>query len=218
LSVKLANLLAEDGSIIIEIGNAWVEGLPEMSTLPIEALLAFKKTSKLHLCQHVICHNPARLPSPAQWVNVKRVRLKDSFTHVWWLSKTENPKADNRRVLVSYSEAMKLLLKRKKYNHGIRPSGHKISKNGFLKNHRGAIASNVIDFESNDARLPKALLKYSATGWDAQYRNYCKSKGVKAHPARMQTELAAFFIRFLTDENDLVVDPFGLQPVRLTPA
>ena len=93
LAGRLADLLTDDGSIVIEIGNAWEQGAPVMSTLPVEALLAFKKAAQLHLCQHVICHNPARLPSPAEWVNVRRIRLKDSFTHVWWMSRSKNPES-----------------------------------------------------------------------------------------------------------------------------
>jgi hypothetical protein len=127
LAPRLCDLLAPDGSVVIEIGNSWEPAVPVMSTLGLEALLAFKRAGKLHLCQHVICHNPARLPSPAQWVNVNRERLKDSFTHVWWMSRAVHPKADNRRVLLPYSHHMKALLKSQKYNSGIRPSGHLIS-------------------------------------------------------------------------------------------
>ncbi len=209
LSPKLVELLKPDGSIVIEIGNAWVEGVPTMSTLSLEALLAFKKASGLHLCQHIICHNTARLPSPAQWVNVNRIRLKDSFTHVWWLSLAEYPKADNRRVLLPYSPAMKKLLKSQSYNSGRRPSGHTISTKGFLKDHGGAIAPNVLDFEPDDGRVPCGLLKFTGTSWDANYREYCKAKDFEPHPARMQSELAAFFIQFLTDKRDLVFDPFA---------
>lgn len=207
LAVPLADLLADDGSIVIEIGNAWEEGSPIMSTLPLEALLAFKRTANLNLCQHVICHNPARLPSPAAWVNLKRARLKDSFTHVWWMSKAEFPKADNRRVLNPYSADMKKLLKAQKYNSGTRPSGHVISETGFLKDHGGAIGPNVLDLTG--AHYPEALLKFTGTKWDAGYRSYCEAKGLPAHPARMQSSLSAFFIQFLTEEGDLVLDPFG---------
>lgn len=70
LACPLADLLTDDGSIVIEIGNAWEQGAPIMSTLPLEALLAFKRSANLNLCQHIICHNPARLPSPAAWVNL----------------------------------------------------------------------------------------------------------------------------------------------------
>lgn len=207
LGGEFSNLLTEDGSIVIEIGNAWEEGAPVMSTLPLEALLAFKEAAKLHLCQHIICHNPARLPSPAAWVSVNRIRLKDSFTHVWWMSKSKFPKADNRKVLNPYSKDMKRLLKSKKYNAGVRPSGHVISETGFLQDHGGSIGPNVIDLVGE--HFPEALLRYTGTKWDAKYRAYCKVKGLHAHPARMQSSLSAFFIEFLTDENDLVFDPFA---------
>jgi DNA modification methylase len=207
LATPLADLLTDDGSIVIEIGNAWEEGAPIMSTLPLEALLAFKRAAKLNLCQHVICHNPARLPSPAAWVNLKRARLKDSFTHVWWMSKAVFPKADNRHVLNPYSKDMKKLLARQSYNAGTRPSGHVISKTGFLTDHGGSIGPNVLDLTGE--HYPDSLLKYTGTGWDAGYRTYCKENGLPSHPARMQSSLPAFFIQFLTDENDLVLDPFG---------
>jgi DNA modification methylase len=200
LASPLADLLTEDGSIVIEIGNAWEAGAPIMSTLPLEALFAFKKAARLNLCQHVICHNPARLPSPAEWVNVKRVRLKDSFTHVWWMSRAEFPKADN-------SKEMKKLLKSQKYNSGTRPSGHVISETGFLKDHGGAIGPNVLDVDGE--QYPESLLKFTGTKWDAAYRAYCKATKLPSHPARMQSSLSAFFIQFLTDQGDLVLDPFA---------
>jgi hypothetical protein len=209
LAPRLCELLAPDGSIVIEIGNSWEPGVPVMSTLGLEALLAFKRAGGLHLSQHVICHNPARLPSPAQWVNVNRERLKDSFTHVWWMSRAKHPKADNRDVLLPYSQHMKGLLKSKKYNAGVRPSGHVISKTGFLTNHGGAIAPNVISFAEDAPSLPESLLKFSGTSADIKYREYCMEKGYEAHPARMQIGLASFFIQFLTETEDIVFDPFA---------
>ena len=118
LAPRLTELLTPDGSIVMELGNAWEPGSPVMSTLALEAFLAFKEAGKLNLCQQFVCHNPARLPSPAQWVNVERIRVKDSFTHIWWMSPTERPKADNRRVLTEYSDEMKDLLTRRSYNGG----------------------------------------------------------------------------------------------------
>lgn len=209
LAPAIAELLSPKGSIVLEIGNAWVEGVPEMSTLPLEALLSFKKAADLHLCQHVICHNPARLPGPAAWVTVKRLRLKDSFTHVWWMSKSAWPEADNRRVLAPYSADMKKLLARKSYNAGRRPSGHVISEEGFLRDHGGAISANVIELDPRAEKIPESLLKFTGTTWESPYRTYCKEQGLPAHPARMQPALAAFFIEFLTAPSALVFDPFG---------
>jgi hypothetical protein len=99
LAPLFRSLLTSDGSIVIELGNAWVPGSPTMSTLTLRALLEFQEKAELHLCQEFICFNPARLPTPAQWVTIERSRVKDAFTRVWWLSPTERPKADNRRVL-----------------------------------------------------------------------------------------------------------------------
>lgn len=209
LAPKFKKLLSPRGSLVIEIGNAWEDGDPVMSTLPLRALLAFKEAGRFHLCQHVICHNPARLPGPAAWVTIERIRLKDSFTHVWWLSAVKRPKASNSNVLLPYSTHMRALLARQEYNAGTRPSGHNISKSGFLKNHGGAIAPNVLDIEGEGARRPGSLLQFTGTGWDSGYRAYCKQNGLDVHPARMQAGLAGFFIQLLTDKDDLVFDPFG---------
>ena len=191
----LRDTLSPTGSIVLEVGNSWESGHPVMSTLGLRALLSFLDSGKLHLCQQFVCHNPARLPGPAQWVNVERVRVKDSFTHVWWMSPTEHPRADNRRVLTRYSAAMRQLLDSGKYNSGTRPSEHHVGKKSFLCDHGGAIPSNVLSFANTRST-------------DA-YRRYCRKQGLRAHPARMQPEMAEFFIKFLTDPGDLVLDPFA---------
>jgi hypothetical protein len=104
-----SDLLTPTGSIVIEMGNAWEPGRPVISTLALRSLLMFIDSAKLNLCQQFVWHNPAKLPSPAQWVNVERIRVKDSYTHVWWLAKTDRPYADNRQILAKYSDSMESL-------------------------------------------------------------------------------------------------------------
>jgi site-specific DNA-methyltransferase (cytosine-N4-specific) len=166
-----------------------------MSTLGLEALLGFKKRGDLVLCQQFVWHNPARLPTPIEWVNKRRIRVKDSYTHVWWLAKGDHPVANNRRVLVPYSGSMRSLLKTGKYNSGKRPSEHNIGATSFLKDNGGAIPSNVLSISNTE-------------GGDA-YHAYCRSHGIKPHPARMPVALAEFFVKFLTRPGDLVLDPFA---------
>ncbi|HWJ42002.1 MAG TPA: site-specific DNA-methyltransferase [Solirubrobacterales bacterium] len=192
---KLGDLLTEDGSFVVELGNAWEPGEPVMSTLALEALLTLRNSGHFKLCQQFVVHNPARLPSPAQWVNVERIRVKDSYTNVWWMSRVARPKADNRKVLTAYSSSMKKLLRRKSYNAGRRPSEHTIGKESFLTDNGGAIPANVLEL--------------SNTISSDRYRAYCKERDLKVHPARMPPKLAEFFVKFLTDEGDLVLDPFG---------
>ena len=195
ITTSLKDYLADDGSLVIEIGNSWEKNQPTMSTLPLETLLSIKKKGNFKLCQQFVWFNTAKLPSPAQWVNIERSRVKDSFTTIWWLSKSATPKANNNNVLEEYSDSMKKLLKTKKYNSGLRPSQHEIGEKSFLKNNGGAIPSNV--------------LVAANTASNSAYLNNCKKKGFKPHPARMPNFIADFFIRFLTDKNDLVLDPFS---------
>lgn len=214
LAPVFSDLLTEDGSIVIEVGNSWEPNRPVQSLLALEALLAFTKAkgANLRLVQQFVCYNPSRLPSPASWVTVKPMRTVDSFTHVWWLAKTDTPKADNRKVLRPYSKAMKDLLKRGAYNAGRRPSEHTVSETGFLNDRGGSIAHNLFELEPLEAhrevRLPNAF-SFSNTASKDFFHAACKERGIVPHPARMPVGLASFFIEFLTDAGDLVLDPFG---------
>jgi hypothetical protein len=189
------SMLTDNGSIVIELGNAWEPGKPVMSTLALESLLTFLKAGQLHLCQQFVCHNPARLPSPAAWVTVRRERVTDSYTNLWWMSRSVYPKSDNRKVLQPYSEAMKRLIARRSYNTNKRPSDHSISQTSFFRDNGGSIPSNVLQFSNTASR--------------DEYLAFCRSNKLPPHPARMPTGLPEFFIKFLTDPGDTVLDPFG---------
>lgn len=203
----LRDIIADDGSIVIEIGNAWEPKRPVMSTLVLRTLLKFLEKGKLNLCQEFVWYNPARLPSPIQWVNVERIRVKDAFTRIWWMSPSDRPKADNRKVLREYSASMKKLIKSGTYNAGARPSQHNIGKNSFKTNNQGAIPPNVID--GDKAPSLGTLLKGTNTHSHDQYQVFCRSNNIPLHPARMPQDLVEFFVRFLTDKGDLVLDPFA---------
>ena len=209
LAPAFADLLTTDGSIVLELGNAWEPGEPIQSLLPIKSLLAFVENQKagLNLCQEFVCFNPARLPSPAQWVTVNRIRVKDSFTRLWWMARTSHPAADNTRVLREYSKSMKELLARQSYNSGKRPSQHNISKEGFLKRHRGAIPPNVIT--EDPELIPSDLLIGANTRSTEAYQDFCREFDLGLHPARMPQFVAEFFVKFLSKPGDLVLDPFS---------
>lgn len=210
-----SDLLTEDGSLVIEIGNAWEPERPVQSLLHLECLFGLVKHPKanLRLIQEFICYNPSKLPSPAQWVTVNRLRTVDSYTHVWWIAKNDFPKADNSKVLRPYSKSMLSLLKKQKYNAGKRPSEHNISETGFLKDNGGSIAHNFFELEQVDdnreVRLPHSVLSFSNTSSNDYYLKMCREKNIKPHPARMSGGLVNFFIEFLTDEDDLILDPFS---------
>jgi len=190
---EFKRVLTEDGSLVIDLGGAYLPGNPVRSIYQFDLLVRLCKELDFFLAQEFFHYNPARLPSPAEWVNVRRIRVKDSVNVVWWLSKSEFPKADNRKVLKPYSESMKSLLKNG-YKAKLRPSGHDISEN-FSKDNKGAIPPN--------------LLEISNTESNSLYLRQCRNAGIKPHPARFPKDFATFFISFLTDENDIVMDPFA---------
>jgi len=214
LAPLFGELLTPTGSIVIELGNSWIRGRPVQSLLHLECLLGFVKHPKadLRLCQQFICYNPARLPSPAQWVTINKIRATDSFTHLWWIARTDFPKADTTKVQRPYSQAMKTLLRTRSYNNGSRPSQHQISETGFLSDRGGSTPQNLFELErldlSRDPRLP-SVIDFANTSSNDFFLKYCREKKIDPHPARMPAGLAAFFIQMLTEKGDLVLDPFA---------
>jgi DNA modification methylase len=186
-------VLKDSGSLVIDIGGSWVQGQPTRSLYHFELLIMLCKEFGFHLAQEIFWWNPSKLPSPAEWVTVRRVRLKDAINCIWWLSKTPWPKASNRRVPWPYSDAMQDLLKNG-YRAKLRPSGHDISEK-FSVNNGVAIAPNLIAIANTES--------------NSFYLRACEEHGMKPHPARYPADLPEFFIRMLTDPGDLVVDPFA---------
>lgn len=186
-------ILADDGSLVIDLGGAYLPGAPVRSIYQFELLVRLCKEFGFFLAQEFFHYNPARLPAPAEWVNVRRMRVKDSVNVVWWLSKTEWPKANNRNVLRAYSKSMESLLKNG-YRAKMRPSGHDISSN-FSKENGGAIPPNLLELANTES--------------NSAYLRRCRESGLAPHPARFPRDFAAFFIKFLTDEGDVILDPFA---------
>lgn len=186
-------VLKDSGSLVIDIGGAWVPGQPTRSLYHFKLLVMLVEEYGFHLCQEHYWWNPSKLPTPAEWVNIRRIRVKDAVNTVWWLSKTAYPKANNRRVLQPYSKAMEVLLE-KGYKGKLRPSGHDISDK-FNKNNGGSVPPN--------------LLAIANTESNGRYQDRCRAENIAIHPARFPALLPEYFIRFLTDPGDLVVDPFG---------
>ncbi len=189
-------VLKDNGSFVLDLGGAYQRGRPTRSLHNYRVLLAFCDELGYNLAEEFYWFNPAKLPSPIEWVNKRKIRAKDSVNTLWWFSKTEWPKADVRKVLTPYSARMKKLLADPAsfYRPKDRPSGHDISA-GFGK--------------ANDEAIPSNLLQIPNTDSNSHYLRTCKALGKEAHPARFPKELPRFFIEFLTEPGDLVVDIFS---------
>lgn len=192
-AAEVHRILKPSGSFVLNVGGAWTPGHPTRSLYHYRLLLALCDNLDYKLAQEFFWYNPAKMPAPAEWVNVQRIRVKDSVEYIFWLSPSERPKANNNNVLLPYSKDMERLIKRG-LNQTKRPSGHMI-REGFSKDKGGSIPPNLIQVGNNES--------------NSNYIKESKRLGKKIHPARFPAELPRFFIEFLTDAGDLVLDPFA---------
>ena len=76
----------------------------------------------------------------------------------------------------------------------VRPSGHNINAS-FAQDRGGSIPGNLIECGNNES--------------NSNYFAALKRMKRKIHPARFPAELPRFFINFLTEQDDIVLDPFA---------
>lgn len=213
---EFKRVLKPQGSLVIDIGGTWLKGYPVRSLYHYELVLKLCKPEEdgglgFLLAQELYWYNPAKLPTPAEWVTVRRERVKDAVNTVWWLSVNEHPKANNRRVLKPYSEAQHSLMQNG-YKAKLRPSEHQISTK-FGVDNGGAIPPNIIEDSESEGTLgcavPVNVIAASNTSSNDSYLQHCRKKGIPPHPARFPAALPEFVIGLCTEEGDLVLDPFA---------
>lgn len=193
LAKEIFRVLKKTGSFVLNIGGSWNRGKPTRSLYHFKILIMLCEEIGFNLAQELYFWNPSKLPNPAEWCTIRKIRVKDSIEPIWWLSKTPYPKASNQRVLQPYSRSMENLLVNG-YEAKLRPSGHDISDK-FMIRHKGSITSNLLAMPNTES--------------NSHYLKYCQENKLTPHPARFPSTLPEFFIRMCTDENDVVIDPFG---------
>jgi site-specific DNA-methyltransferase (cytosine-N4-specific) len=193
---EVFRVLKDTGSFVLDLGGTYRSKMPSRSLYNFRVLLAFCDTIGFHLAEDFYWFNPAKLPSPIEWVNKKKIRAKDSVNTIWWFGKTAFPKADVRNVLAPYSERMKKLIEAPEnfYKPKKRPSGHDIGS-AFGKDNGGAIPSNLLEIPNTEST--------------SNYLRMCTEFGIQRHPARFPSALPSFFIKMLTERDDIVLDIFG---------
>ena len=173
---EIKRVLRPDGSFVLNIGGSWTPGEPVRSLYHFRLLLALCDELDFNLCQEFFWYNPAKMPAPAEWVNVRRLRVKDSVEYIFWLAPTAFPKADNSKVLQAYSKDMERLIKRG-VKQTRRPSGHNI-KTTFAADKGGSIPPNLIECGNNES--------------NSRYIKESKRQGQKVHPCALPRRAASF--------------------------
>jgi site-specific DNA-methyltransferase (cytosine-N4-specific) len=195
-AIEFKRILKRNGSLVLHLGGSWIKGIPSKSLYNFKVLIYLCEELGFYLSQDFYWYNKAKLPGPAEWTNVRRIRIKDAVEPIWWLSKVPYPYANNKYVLNEYSDEMKkLLLNDNYYKSGVvRPSEHTITKK-FYKDNKGSIPPNFFNYANTDS--------------NSIYMRGCRDNNIKSHPSKFPEELPEFFIKFLTKEKDVVLDPFA---------
>lgn len=194
LASEWKRMLVDNGSLVLNVGPVWDRNQPTQSLYEERLLLRLVDEIGFHLAQRCYYHSPSRIPS-SEWVTIRRVRVRNTVENIWWLSKSPNPKADNRRILLPYSDRMLKLISSGGETRRERPTGHGGTKNGFGRDNGGMIPSNLItttNAQSND-----------------HYHRMCRQHGLPANPAAFGDLIPSYFIKLLTDEGDYCYDPFS---------
>jgi DNA modification methylase len=205
---EIYRILTDDGSFVLNIGGSYNKGSPTRSLYHFKLLIALVEEINFHLAQECFWFNPAKMPMPAEWVTVRRIRIKDSVEYIWWLAKSEWAKSNNRNVLKEYSRDMKRL-NGKGLKPTKRPSGHNINLSFSKTDAGGSIPTNVIEDGIPYDDAASNFLRFGNNAANDNYTIKCKQAGIKPHPARFPVALPEFFIKLLTDEGDIILDPFA---------
>lgn len=192
--------LIPGGSIVLNISNDIFESKSPARSLYIERLiLALHDRLGLSLMDRMPWVNYSKPPGPTHWACVKRVQLTTAYEPVFWF--TNDPKrvrSDNRRVLEPHTDRHARLMQaggaRRTAVYG--DGAYKIRPDSYGKITEGKIPRNVIQrgHSCNDTRA---------------YREHAATLGLPTHGAMQPTSIPDFFIRFLTEPGELVVDNFG---------
>lgn len=187
-------LLTDDGSLCLNLGDCWQRGIPSMDLYRERLLLGLCDKLGYHLAQTFYWENPCKMPN-STWVTIRRCRVNPSIEPIFWLSKSPWPSADNRRVLRPYSERMVKILAAGGEVRAKRPSGHGDSPTMFAVDHGGSIPHNLIVAHNAES--------------SGKYFRYCRDHKLPIHPARFPLALPEFAIKLTTEPGDVVADFFA---------
>ena len=192
--------LVDGGSICLNVSNdIFVSGSPGRSMYRERLLLALHDRLGLQLMDQLIWSNPSKPPGPVQWASIHRVQLNVGYEPIYWLS--NNPRAvrsDNRRVLKEHSERHLRLIQKggEQREQTFSDGAYRIHPGRFGNKTTGSVPKNVLEFGHSCAD-------------QREYKKSARAAGLPAHGAPMPLKLASFLVEFLSEPEDLVVDPFG---------
>lgn len=178
---EIARVLKDDGSFILNINDKIDDGY--RSIYVYELVCRIVKETPLKLYERYVWFKKSGLPTGGE------KRLNDKVEYLFHFTKTNKHKAYTDRIRIPYSEVS---LNRMKTPVGVNDS---IDLSGTTKTKLKKVEPNPL------GKKPDGVLRFNTAG-------VLKGNAAGKHPAAFHPDLPNFFIEWLTDENDLVLDPF----------
>lgn len=196
----IVKALQPGGSVVLNCSNDIFEpGSPSRSLYLERMILALHSELGLSLMDRIPWVNRSKPPGPTWWACVNRVQLSSAFEHIlWFTNDPHHVKSDNRRVLEPHSDQHKALIAKggagrtAQYGDGV----YRLRNHSFGNPTPGKIPRNVIERGHRCADTTAV-------------RQIAKHLGLPCHGAMFPTSIPDFFIRFLTEPGELVIDPFS---------
>ena len=180
--IKMFKSLKETGSFILNI-NDNISNL-ERSIYVYELIVRIKKETGFQFYDRYIWYKKSGLPTGGQ-----QFRPMDRIEYLFHFAKdVKSVKSYIDRIREPYAAST---LSRMQYDVGIHDE---IDENGKTKTKKRRITPNVL------GKVPDNVFRFPTAG-------VLKNKGAK-HPAPFHSDMPEYFIKWLTDENDVVLDPF----------
>lgn len=192
--------LIKGGSIVINFANDIFEsGMPSRSLYLEQVVLAICEELGLHLMDRIPWVNKSKPPGPTYWTCVNRYQLSAAYEPIYWF--TNDPlsiRADNRRVLEPHSDSHIKLMRQGGERRNIKygDGAYHLREKSFSQNTPGKIPRNVLErgHSCSDSRA---------------FRHAAKELHLPTHGAMFPSSIPEFFIKYLTEPGDLVVDLFS---------
>lgn len=190
--------LAPGGSVVLQVGDVFVPGSPAKSTYIEELTIALPRRLGLSFMNRITWESN-KPPGPIQWASKQRMQLNEGAEYCLWFSNDPiRCGADNRRVLEPHTDAHKKLMAR----GGEQRSS--VNGDGAYRIRPGSYG------QETTGRIPRTVWHIPNTCHSQRkYKATARSLGLMPHGATMPLELARKLVRFLTDVEQLVVDPFS---------
>ena len=88
----ISRVLKDTGSLVIDMGGAYKKGRPVRSLYQYRFLIRMYDEHGFRLAEEFFWYNPAKLPSPIEWVNKRKLRRKTRLTRSGGLLRPTTPR------------------------------------------------------------------------------------------------------------------------------